>query len=289
MSTRILLTGAGGQLASELAAAAEGVRRWELVALGRDRLDVRRRDQVLAGVFGLRPDLVIHTGAFTDVDRAEADPKEAFATNALGCRHLAEAVALAGGHLVVVSSDYVFDGRAGRPYHEWDPPNPLSVYGASKLAGEREAQARLPSVAVVRTSWLCGTFGRNALKTILGQAAAGGPLRYVTDQRGCPTLTSDLAPALLELGLSRRPGLFHLTNAGEVSWYELAQEVLLAAGLDPSRVEPIQSHELVPPRSALRPAYSALCNAAWAAEGFDPLPDFRPSLEVAVKRLLASS
>lgn len=285
---RVVVTGAEGQVGSEVVATLERrsaeQRRdlvLEVVGFGRDRLDVTQRDAVVAALGALRPDLVVHCAAFTAVDRCESEPDRAFGVNALGTRHVAEAARRVGAHLVSVSTDYVFDGRATRPYREWDAPNPLSVYGASKLAGERECDA---SATVVRTSWVCGRFGANMAKTVLRLAAGEGPLRFVDDQHGSPTVAADLAEMLVTLGLERRPGLFHVTNAGTTTWYGFARAVVAAAGGDPQRVEPISTAQLVPPRPAPRPVNSVLDNAVLRLSGLALLPAWEES----VARLVAA-
>ncbi|MHB1930869.1 MAG: SDR family oxidoreductase, partial [Acidimicrobiales bacterium] len=207
--------------------------------------------------------------------------------NALGARHLAEAARRAGAHLVHVSTDYVFDGTKDGPYVEWDEPAPLSVYGRSKLGGEREVDAVCPGSTIVRTSWVVGPHGSNLVKTILRLAGGDRPLAFVDDQRGCPTFTDDLAAKLYELGVARRPGTFHVTNQGTTTWYGLACEVLTAAGHDPDRVRPVTTAELQPPRPAPRPANSVLDNAALRLAGERLLPDYHESLERTVRRLLA--
>ena len=269
------------ELCSVLTAAGDDV-----LAAGRDRLDVTSREQVLGAVLGVRPDVVYHAAAWTDVDGCEGDPERALLANALASRHVAEACRLAGSHLVALSTDYVFAGNATRPYSEWDEPAPRSAYGRSKLAGEREVAAGCPGAAVVRTSWLCGASGANVVRTVLRLAAdPGRELAFVDDQVGRPTFTSDLAPLLRRLGVARAPGTFHATNDGVTSWYGLAREVLAAAGADPDRVRPIATADLVPPRPAPRPAYSVLENAALRGIGFEPLADFRDPLSRLVKEL----
>jgi dTDP-4-dehydrorhamnose reductase len=282
---RILITGAGGQLGTDLVGAASAAAHHEVVAATRAQIDVGDRDAVLSSVLELRPDLIIHAAAWTAVDACEGDPDHAWRVNALGCRHMAESARLAGAHLVAVSTDYVFDGTSPHPYTEWDRPAPLSMYGRSKLGGEEEVRAALAGATTVRTSWVCGLHGSNMLKTVLRLAGTGVPLRFVDDQRGCPTFTEDLAGMLLHLGISRRPGLFHVTNQGATSWFQFAQEVVAAAGLDPSMVEPISTAQLDPPRPAPRPANSVLDNAALRLGGITLLPDYHEPLERAVKAL----
>ena len=189
--------------------------------------------------------------------------------------------------MVHVSTDYVFDGtkKAG-PYHEWDTTNPQSVYGRSKLGGEAELAA--VGATIVRTSWVCGYVGANMVKTVLRVASAGdGPLRFVEDQIGHPTFAADLASMLVRLGVERRPGLFHVTNQGAVSWYQFVRDILAAAGHDPARVEPIRTvGDLDPPRPAPRPANSVLDDAALRLCGLALLPHYHEPLAALVKRLV---
>jgi dTDP-4-dehydrorhamnose reductase len=285
LPVKILITGAAGQLGTDLTRVAAEDRHHQVVAADRARLDVADRDMVLGALTELRPDLVVHAGAWTAVDACERDPQRAWRANALACRHVAEGVAMVGAHLVSISTDYVFDGKMARPYHEWDPTNPQSVYGRSKLGGEREILGRVPGAAVVRTSWLCGAHGTNMVKTVLRLAAGGGPLRFVDDQRGSPTFSRDLAGMILDLGVGRRPGVFHVTNQGATTWYEFARQVVGFAGLDPAMVEPVATADLSPPRAAPRPANSVLDNAALRLSGVPLLPDYREPLERTVKLL----
>lgn len=284
---RILVTGAAGQLGADLAIVAGRERHHDVVAATRAQLDVGDRDAVLSAIGGIRPDLVVHTAAWTAVDACETDPERAFRVNAYGCRNVAEAAARFGSHLVAVSTDYVFDGESPEPYREWDRPNPVSVYGRSKLGGEQEVTAHHPGAAIVRTSWVCGVQGSNMVKTVLRLAPGTAPMRFVDDQRGCPTFTEDLAGMLLRLGASRRPGMFHITNQGPTTWYGFARDILSAAGLDPARVEPISTAELRPARPARRPANSVLDNMALRMAGIALLPDHREALERTVKALLS--
>jgi dTDP-4-dehydrorhamnose reductase len=278
---RVLVTGTGGQVGRAVAerCAAAGD---EVLAADRARLDIADRDAVLGLVTAWRPDVVVNPAAYTDVDGCERDPDRAWAVNALAVRHLAEACGRAGAHLVHVSTDYVFDGAKGSPYHEWDETGPLGVYAHSKLAGEREAG---PGATVVRTSWVYSRHGGNFVQTVLDRAAAGRPLRFIDDQTGTPTNAEDLAGLLRRLAVSRVPGLFHGTNGGEVTRYQQAREILAAAGRDPERAEPISSDEL--PWVAPRPVYTVLDNAALRLSGMPLLPDYRESMERLVKELVA--
>jgi dTDP-4-dehydrorhamnose reductase len=284
---KILITGAGGQLGTDLTRLGGVDGRHQVVGATRSQLDVGDRDAVLSAVTGLHPDLVVHAAAWTAVDACELDPDHAWRVNALGSRYVAEAVRLVGAHLVAVSTDYVFDGTSPNPYNEWDRPSPVSVYGRSKLGGEKEIRAILPGATIARTSWVCGPHGANILKAILRLAGSGEPLRFVDDQRGCPTFTEDLAGMLLHLGISRRPGLFHVTNQGATTWFEFARDVVSAAGLSRAMVQPIRTSDLDPPRPAHRPANSVLDNAALRLGGIPLLPDHHQPLEQTVKALAA--
>ena len=292
---RILITGADGQLGRDLldclaGRVPAGGRRCALLGpegprpgvehevLGTDigTMPVDERDAVLTTFTSFRPELVLHGGALTAVDRCETDVDLAYAVNAVGTRNVAEAAAMVGAHMVYVSTDYVFDGTSARPYREWDTPVPTSVYGASKLAGERECR---PGSTIVRTSWVCGAHGANMVVTALRLAGSGdGELRFVDDQHGSPTFTADLAPAIVTLGLDRRPGIFHVTNSGATTWWGFVRAVLAEAGADPERVRPISTAELDPPRPAPRPANSVLDNLALRMSGLPALPAWEDGL-----------
>lgn len=273
---RLLVTGHRGQLGTELMRLC-AARDIDATGIDIDTVDVTDRDAVAAAVAAARPDAVIHCAAWTAVDACESAPDKAFRANATAVRWVAEACAAERAHLVHVSTDYVFDGTKPTPYVETDPPNPRSVYGKSKLAGEVEA-LKYPAAAVARTSWVCGAAGGNMVKTVLRLVREGKPLAFVSDQVGHPTFTSDLAPALLRLAADRRTGLYHVTNQGAVSWCEFVREIVRLTGGDPATVRPISTAELDPPRPAPRPANSVLADVAWRAAGYPPLRDFREPL-----------
>jgi dTDP-4-dehydrorhamnose reductase len=270
---RILVTGAAGQVGSEVAAHLPS---HEVVALDRAGCDLADRHSVEQAVSAARPAAVVNCAAWTDVDGCEADPERAMLVNALGVRHLAVACARVGAHLVHISTDYVFPGDKDGPYDEWDEPGPRSVYGRSKLGGEREIARHAGSWAIARTSWVFGRRGRNFVDSIVGRAREGAPLRVVDDQRGCPTYAPDLAGALVRLAVERRPGMYHVTNAGACTWHDLAAAAVELAGLDPSVVGVTTTAELG--RPAPRPANSVLSGSAWAAAGLAPLRPWREAL-----------
>jgi dTDP-4-dehydrorhamnose reductase len=238
----VLITGAGGQLgrALELAFASEGV-----VSLDRAGWDVT----LPAPAEIPRPDLVLHTAAWTDVDGAEDDPQGATAVNVGGTSN----VAALGAPLVVFSTDYVFDGRKTEPYVESDGPNPLSAYGRSKLLAEAAAG---DDAWVVRTSWLFGPTGRNFLRTMLRLGRERDEVEVVDDQSGCPTYVTHLAAAVRELVDSERPrGIWHVAGEGECTWADFAEAIFAEAGIS-CRVRRITTEELA--RPAARPAYAVL-------------------------------
>jgi len=282
---RIFLTGAAGQLGRELVAAFAGHEVLGVDIVGDVSVDITDRDALLAAVTSFGPDAVVHPAAFTAVDLCESEPDKAFQVNVIGTRNIAEAARRVGAPVTYVSTDYVFDGTKDTPYLEWDQPNPQSVYGLSKLAGERELD---PGSTIARTSWVCGYHGSNMVKTILRLSREHETLSFVDDQRGHPTFSDDLARAIVRLVVDRRPGLFHVTNQGAVSWFEFAQAVLEASGQDPSRVHPISTADLDPPRPAPRPANSVLDNAALRLSGLPLLPHYRETLDRLVGRLTAA-
>lgn len=278
---RLLVTGAGGQLGRELArhCAAAGD---TVVALDRSQLDVGDQRAVSEAVSTHHPDVVVNAAAWTAVDACETDPERAFRDNADAVRWLRAACDATGAHLVQMSTDYVFDGTLDRAYREDDDPDPRSVYGKSKLAGELAAGG---TATIVRTSWLCGASGGNMVKTVLRLLAADAPMAFVTDQRGCPTFTADLVVPVRELAVQRRPGVFHVTNQRAVSWFEFVREVVEAAGGDAGMVRPITAAELVPPRAAPRPANSVLANHALRGAGMPLLRDHGEPLRELVAEL----
>ncbi len=282
---RILITGAAGQVGRELAELCERAGD-EVIACGRSELDVSDRDAVLQAITTTRPAAVVHAASWTAVDACEADPARAHAVNALGVRNVAEAARRVDAHLVHLSTDYVFDGTKETPYDEWDRPNPLSVYGRSKWAGEQElAQVGGGDATIVRTSWVCGRHGSNMVRTLLRLADEGTDPAFVDDQRGHPTIVADLVPMLRRLAAERRPGLFHVTNQGVTTWFGFARAVFAAAGHDPGRVRAISTAELDPPRPAPRPMNSVLDNVALRLAGLPLLPHHEASLERLVHEL----
>ena len=249
--TRVLVTGGGGQLGREFALLLGG----HAVALGRAELDVTDEESV-ARAFALhRPEFVLHCAAWTDVDGAESDPDGAWRANEYGSRHVARAARACGAALVGFSTDYVFAGDDPAGYDEHSPVAPRSVYGASKLAGERALLTEHPEAQVVRTAWVFSPRGHNFLLTMLRLGAERAEIAVVDDQVGCPTAAPHLARATLELVERCPPGIYHLAGGGSTSWCGFAGAIMQEAGLG-ARVVPISSSELQ--RPAPRPACSIL-------------------------------
>jgi dTDP-4-dehydrorhamnose reductase len=278
---RVLVSGASGMLGSDLMRA--GARAGhELIGRSHGQMDITDEAAVREAFERLRPDAAVNCAAWTDVDGAERTADQAREVNGTGAGNVARAAAAAGVPCVHVSTDYVFSGeaprdRAGnvRPYVESDATGPRSVYGASKLEGERQVLAASPRHAVVRSSWLFGTDGANFVATMLRLAEEGGgrpSVRVVTDQIGSPTWTGHLAPALIGVLERELAGILHLAGGGHVSWNALAKETFRQAGID-CVVEAVTSAEMA--RPAPRPAWSALESERRDAE---PLPDWREGL-----------
>jgi dTDP-4-dehydrorhamnose reductase len=216
----------------------------------------------------VRPEVVIHCAAYTQVDRAETDVAAAYRLNALGSEVVAQACAEFGASLCYISTDFVFDGRLGRDYHEYDAPAPLSVYGDSKRAGELAVQRFCTRHWIVRTAWLYGVHGRSFPATILRAAREGRPLRVVADQTGSPTFALDLARAIWRLVGANAYGVHHVVNAGPANWYQFARAALDLAGMGDVEVEPIPG--VAWPAQAARPRHSVLTTLR------DPAPAMRP-------------
>lgn len=269
--TRVLVTGAAGMLGGDVVRAARA-RGHECLGLARAQLDVSNERSVETAIVRLAPEVIVNCAAWTDVEGAERDEPAALAVNGAGAGNIARAAASAGARVVQVSTDYVFDGSATRPYVESDPTRALSAYGRTKLAGEEAVIAASPEHAVVRTAWLFGPGGKNFVTTMLRLGAgAGDELAVVTDEVGCPTFTGHLAPRLVELAERRAAGVFHLAGAGHCSRNTFAQAIFEAAGMQ-LRVSATTQQELA--MAAPRPPWSVL----GSERGVEPLPSWQEGL-----------
>lgn len=277
---KALVTGAGGMLGHALLPMLE--RGGHVVrGLTHAEVDVTQLAALEKAAAEFRPDWVFHLAAFTKVDDCERASDRAFLVNGLGARNAALAAASVGASLLHVSTDYVFDGSKIGPYREYDDTGPLSVYGQSKLAGERAVREVLPRHQIVRTSWLYGAGGPNFVDTILNKARAGDPLKIVTDQRGAPTWTQDLADGLVRLATLGQYGTYHVTNDGFCTWHEFAVFFLAQAGI---AAEVGTTDSLRFARPARRPANSVLSNLLYQEVTGHRLPTWQD----AVRRYLQS-
>jgi dTDP-4-dehydrorhamnose reductase len=268
---KILVTGGKGQLARAIAQA------WpeaELSLVDLEQFDLGTPGAAAQAIRDLRPEVVVNTAAWTAVDACEADPERARLINGAAVGWIAEACTEQGALLVQVSTDYVFDGRSTRPYREDDPTGPATVYGASKLLGEQEAQKAADHL-ILRTAWLYDAWGQNFLRTMLRMASAGSLLKVVDDQQGSPTSCRTLARQLRAAVEGRWRGLHHATCAGDCSWYGFAREIFAQAGVE-ARLQPCTTAEFQ--RPAPRPGYSVLDNSKRRAAGPDLMPDWREAL-----------
>lgn len=255
MSTAVILGGKTGLLGQALTCALTG-KGWTVHSLSRDDLDIFSRPDVEDFLNRCQADVLFNTVAYTKVDQAEDEPAEAARLNTHLPRLLGQAAANAGTRLVHYSTDFVFNGRKTTPYTPQDPTDPKSVYGQTKFQGERELLSlKLPGLLIIRTSWLFGPCRMNFVTRILQLAAERPELTVVHDQIGSPSYTPDLAANSLALVESDAAGIFHLANAGQASWCELAAAAVRAADL-PCRIVPIPSADY--PQKAQRPAYSVL-------------------------------
>jgi len=287
---KILITGSSGMLGVDLCQelgedhevyGVDVARRSYLVARKFYKADITKKREIAAVIKEVKPAIVIHAAAWTDVDGCELDEKKAYAINAEGAKNVALACKTFGAILIYISTDFVFDGKKKKPYRENDKTGPLSVYGDSKLKGEEAIKSTIDRYFILRTSWLYGKHGKNFVDTIVTKSKEDNALEVVDDQIGSPTYTKDLARAIhvlvnaIETSPPRRDisagrgnqkpvtrknvyGIYHVSNSGSVSWYEYAKEILRLTGSN-TEVMPTSSRELN--RPAKRPAMSVLDNA----------------------------
>ena len=278
---RVLVTGGNGQLGSALVDLLSA--RTADVVLGIDLpdIDITAPDSVREVFAQFAPDVVINCAAWTAVDAAEDHEADALKVNGDGPRVLAEACKAAGAWLVQISTDYVFAGDANTPYAEDARPDPKTAYGRTKLAGEIAVQDVLPGAHyLVRTAWLYGLQGNNFVKTMLELESVRDNVSVVDDQRGQPTYAGDLAEQILLLLDARPPaGIFHATNSGATTWFELTRAIFENIGADPQRVLATDSASFV--RPAPRPAYSVLGQDKWQSVGLTPMREWRAALTAA--------
>jgi dTDP-4-dehydrorhamnose reductase len=249
---KVLILGGTGLLGKAL------VREWrgdEVLAMGSRDVDIRDAAKVREIITEARPGWIVLAAAYTDVDGCESHPDLAFAVNRDGAANVAETANQVRAKLIFLSSDYLFDGKKTSPYEVGDKRNPQGVYGSSKAQAEVKLLEILPDCCIARTSWVFGVDGKCFPDTILRLAANRPSLDVVSDQRGCPTYTVDLARAIIQLCRKNASGIVHVTNAGDCTWFEFARQIVEASGLT-SEVRPVSSQQMA--RPAPRPAYSVL-------------------------------
>jgi dTDP-4-dehydrorhamnose reductase len=266
---KILIVGNRGMLGSELMTVFSADH--ETKGLDLPEFNMTHPEDCLARTVDFKPDVLINAAAFTRVDDCETQEETALLVNGHGAGNLARAAAEVGALLVHYSTDYIFDGQKSTAYVENDPPNPKSVYGKSKLLGETLARRHNTNHLILRISWLFGAYGANFIRTIVGAARKGGPLKVVTDQKGSPTYAKDVAAYTRKMIEAGCRDTYHLTNSGFCTWYELAVKAVEWAGIHDVAIAPVPSSEY--PRPAPRPANSILANQRLAENG---LPLMRP-------------
>jgi dTDP-4-dehydrorhamnose reductase len=249
---KVLLIGAQGMLGHDLLKAfAKG---YEIIGVDKEEIDITRQGATRAFIKEISPNVVINATGYTDVDGCEKKMHKAFVINGEGVKNIAKGCRDIGAKLISVSTDYIFDGEKMSPYLEDDPPNPLNIYGESKLMGERYIEELLDDFIIVRTQWLYGLHGRNFVETILALAEERDSIEVVHDQQGSPTYTADLSKVIATLVRKDLTGTFHVSNGGACSWYEFALEIVRLAGIAKAKIIPIASADLN--RPAQRPLYS---------------------------------
>lgn len=274
---RVLVTGAHGQLGSDLVRVLSlQSPDHSIVGCGRSELDVCKSDDVLRIVGKLKPDVIVHSAAYTAVDKAEEDIDEAFRINAVGSRNVAIAAESVEAKMCYISTDYVFDGDLERPYREFDDAKPHTIYGQSKLVGEEFVRTLCSRHFIVRTSWVYGKHGSNFVKTMMRLGRERDVVKVVNDQFGSPTYTVDLAMFIHQLTATNYYGIYHATNSGSCTWFAFAQAIFDELGVG-ANVIPCTTDDF--PRPAPRPMNSVLDHLAIRINGFDDLPAWRDALK----------
>lgn len=268
---KILITGANGMLGQDLCPLLEQ-HNFEVIKTDIDNLDITNFNQVEYVIKFYKPEFIIHCAAYTNVDKAEEDPKTAFKINQTGTENLAKTCAEFSIPILYISTDYVFDGEGSTPYKPTDTRNPIGVYGQSKAKGEEAIENYCKKYYIVRTSWLYGHKGKNFIETIISLAKKMPEIKVVDDQIGCPTWTMDLANGILDLIENKKPyGIYHICGGRQTSWYGLAKEALNLCKIK-TPIKPCSTEEF--PRPAKRPKYSVLDNANTCRDWHEALKNY---------------
>ncbi len=275
----ILVTGAGGQLASELEAIAVEYPIFQFLFLDQETLDITDRSELSAFFKSNKIKYCLNTAAYTAVDRAESEYEEALAVNGTAVGHLAELCNECNTKLIHISTDFVFDGLSDLPYLETDKTNPINAYGRTKLLGEKLAISNASSCHIIRTSWLYGKNGNNFIQTMIRLGQSRDVVRVVNDQFGSPTYAADLAIAIMEMithpEFDQTCGIYHYSNEGAISWFDFAHEIFETAGLK-AKLEAVSSSEYLMP--AKRPTYSVLDTLKIKSNFSISIPNWKESL-----------
>jgi dTDP-4-dehydrorhamnose reductase len=284
----ILITGANGQLGNELKVVSQNFYGYDFIFTDVDTLDISSFERTAEFITRVNPDWIINCAAYTNVDKAESEPDLAMLINGIAVKNISEAIMGTECRFIHVSTDYVYDGKANVPYNEMAAPNPLSVYGKTKLAGEKYALSH-PGSMVIRTSWLYSTFGNNFLKTILRHGSEKESLNVVFDQTGTPTYAADLAETIMQIvsGVIRnqtalKSGIYNFSDEGVCSWYDFACEIINEGGLS-CNILPILSSEYK--QVAQRPTYSVMDKGKIKDNYGIKIPHWRSSLTKCIKML----
>jgi dTDP-4-dehydrorhamnose reductase len=272
---KILVTGYNGQLGFDVVKRLKSI---NIECLGVDRNDFDLVDELKTKEFikNYNPDVVVHCGAYTAVDKAEEEREMCYKVNVLGTRYVAQACANIDAKMVYISTDYVFDGEGEKPFEVTDEPRPINYYGKTKYEGELEVKKYLDKAFIIRVSWVFGINGNNFVKTMLKLGKEKEQLNVVADQIGSPTYAYDLANLISEMIFTEKYGTYHATNEGYCSWYEFACEIFNLAGINVA-VNPIRTEDY--PTKVLRPKNSRLSKKSLELGGFDKLPDWKDGLK----------
>lgn len=279
---KVLVTGAKGQLGYDVINRLKESN-LEYLGVDIDTMDLFNEDQVKKIIVEYDPDVVIHCAAFTAVDKAEGEREICYRTNVLGTRYVSEACKEIDAKMVYISTDYVFNGEGIKPFEVTDKPAPINYYGQTKYEGELEVQKCLDKHFIVRISWVFGTNGINFVKTMLRLGKEKGEVSVVSDQIGSPTYTYDLAKLLVEIIQTNKYGIYHATNEGYCSWYELTCKIYKVAGVN-AKVYSILSEDY--PTKAKRPKNSRMSKRRLTKEGFNNLPKWEDAITKFVNKNL---
>jgi len=292
MNSKILVTGANGQLGNEIRRICRNFPGLEFIFTDVDMLDITNPDAVSVFMEASRPAIVVNCAAYTNVDGAEENVKNVRKINALAPQVLAAACAMQDAFLIHISTDYVFDGESAEPYTEEDITNPISVYGSSKLEGEEKIRTVFDNYLIIRTSWMYSEYGHNFVRSILSLARERETLNVVNDQFGSPTYARDLANCIIDIIIKSilnpkayLPGIYHYANQGSCSWYELAQEILNIAGIKTCKLIPVTTEQY--PAVAKRPQYSVLDTTKVRTSFGIGIPNWRDSLRECLSTILS--